>query len=110
MKSEMEQIEISIEQAKEKIAKTEALGRLMESQDWKDVIEDGYFVQEASNVVLLKATPGFAEEDKQKQLNRQIIAIGAFRQYLSSIFQIGGMAQKSIEEYEQMKTEILDGE
>jgi len=108
--SDLEQIEISIDEAKAKIAKAEALDRLTKSQDWKDVIEDGYFLREASNIVLLKAAPGFAEDDKQKQLDSQITGIGFFRQYLSSIFQISNMAQKSIVEFEEMKTEVLEEE
>ena len=108
--SDLEKIELSIDEAKSKITKAEMLSRLIKTEDWKKVIEDGYFVEEASNVVLLKSTPGFSDDNNQKQLLKQIDAIGAFRQYLSSVFQVAEMARKSLEEFEDVKTEILSEE
>jgi len=103
----VEEIEISIDDAKNKIARMDSLKRLSKDQDWISIIEDGLFLHEASNLVLLKAAPGFQGEEEQSRINNQITTIGGVRQYFSSIMQMGIQAQKSLVEHEEMRTEML---
>lgn len=104
---QIEEIEVSIQAAKEQVAKMEALLRLTENRDFKAIIDDGYFVQEASRVVILKADPEMQDEKYQKQLNNSITAIGSLRQYFRGIIQLGRMAQRSIADDELTREELL---
>jgi len=106
--NQISEIEVTIEQAKAQIEKMEALGRLANNEDFKLVIDDGYFLKEASNLVLLLAAPGFASEEEQNRLNKNITAIGFLRQYFSGIMQIGAQAQKSVIDDENTRSELLE--
>jgi len=44
---QIEQIELSIEAAKANVEKMEALLRLIDNKDFKKIIDDGYFKDEA---------------------------------------------------------------
>ena len=108
--NDLDRIEIDINEAKEVIGVLEALKRLENNDDFKKVITEGYFVQEASRLVLIKADPNLAEDGSQKTINNSIIAVGQFRQYLSSVYQLGGIAQRSIIAGEEAREEILSEE
>jgi len=101
------QIEISIEQAKEVVDVMKKLQRLTDNQDFKDIVLDGYFLDEASRLVLIKAEPSQQSEKDQKLINDSITAIGHFRQYLSTIMQTGKAAEHAIGADEQTIEEIL---
>ena len=107
MNEQIEQIELSITAAKEKVAKMEALLRLIDNKDFKDIIDDGYFRDEAARVVILKADPEMQEAKYQDQLDKSIVAIGQLRQYFRSIMQMGRMAERSIRDDEETRQELL---
>lgn len=107
IEQQIEEIEVSIAAAKSQVAKMDALLRLTENKDFKEIIDDGYFIKEASRVVLLKADPEMQDAKFQKQLDDSIIAIGVLRQYFRSVIQLGRMAQRSIEDDEKTREELL---
>jgi len=104
---QLEQIEIGIEAAKAQVNKMEALLRLIDNKDFKTVIDEGYFKEEAARVVILKADPEMQEAKYQDQLDKSIIAIGHLRQYLRTVMQMGRMAERSIKDDEQTREELL---
>jgi len=104
---QIEQIELSIEAAKANVEKMEALLRLIDNKDFKDIIDDGYFRDEAARVVILKADPEMQEAKYQDQLDKSIVAIGQLRQYFRSIMQMGRMAERSIRDDEETRQELL---
>lgn len=104
---QIEQIELSIEAAKENVEKMEALLRLIDNKDFKTIIDDGYFKNEAARLVILKADPEMQEAKFQDQLDKGIIAVGQLRQYFRTIMQIGRMAERSIRDDEQTRQELL---
>ena len=53
--NQVEEIELEINQAKEKVALKDSLEKLIKNRDFKKVITEGYFEQEAIRLVLLKA-------------------------------------------------------
>lgn len=110
MQDQIEQIDIKIEEAKKAIDKADALDRLVKNKDFQLIVDHGYFVEEASNLVLLLATPNFAGETEQTRLNKHINAIGCLRQYFSSIMQLGTQSLKAVRDHEEMKQEILTEE
>jgi hypothetical protein len=82
--------------------------RLSENKDFKKVIHDDYFVNYAARLVLLKSDPSTMESERQqKDVDNSIIAVGYFRQYLSSLIQLGRRAEMEILEAEHTKEEIL---
>ena len=84
-----------------------ALARLKGNRDFKKVILEGFFEDEAIRLVHLKADPNMQGSDSQKAILTQMDAIGALRQYLETLAQLAGMAQKSIEADEQTRDELL---
>ena len=81
---QIEQIELSIENAKKRIDDAAALDRLYKSPDFKQIFLDGYFRDEASRTVLLKADPNMQGKREQKDCNNVILAIGMLRQYFAN--------------------------
>lgn len=92
----VENIDISIEQAKQAVNKMNSVINLSKNRDFIAVIEKGYFEEEASRLVLLKADPGVQKPEDQAAIIRAIDAIGNFRQYLGSVIQIGRMMEKTL--------------
>ncbi len=109
--SEIEQnlndVEISIDDARKTIAMRDTLQQLLDSTAWEAVVEKGYFTEEASRLVLLKADPTMAGKLEQKQIQKAIDAIGPFRQYLRVIMQLGQMAEGALLNDEQTREELL---
>lgn len=104
---QLENIEISIEQAKKAIDMMESLLKLTKNKDFKKVINEGYFEKEASRLVLLKADPSMQSPEDQRLLDNSIIAIGFLRQYFSAVIQMGRMAERSIANDEVTREELL---
>lgn len=107
MQDQLQQVEISIDQAKANIERMNSLDRLKENKDFEEIILKGYFEQEASRLVLLKADHNVQGDTEQKQIEKMIDAIGYFRQYLNTIYQFGSMAENALAQHEQAREEIL---
>lgn len=107
MEQEIQEIEVSIQAARKNVDKMEALLRLIDNKDFKAIIDEGYFQEEAARVVLLKSEPEMQKPDMQDQLDKSIIAIGTLRQYFRTIMQIGRMAERSIKDDERTREELL---
>jgi len=108
MSDTLHEVEISIEEAKEKIECLDALNRLHGNKDFELVINTGYFKNKAAEIVLAKADPEMQNEDKQKSCIKTIDAIGELRQYFAVITQLGQMARRDLAEHEQTREEVLD--
>jgi hypothetical protein len=103
----VEEIEISIKEAKKHVDKMHSLQKLTNNQDFIKVILEGYFENEASRLVLLKADSNMQDEANQTHINKAIDSVGYLRQYFSAVMQLGRMAEKSIDESEATKQEML---
>jgi hypothetical protein len=106
--SQIEEVEIGIEQARAMVSKAESLAALVKNKDFKEVISEGYLKAEAVRLVLLKADPATLSAEMQASINDGIVAIGHFNQYLNTVKAIGSMAVKSLGEYEDLRAELLD--
>jgi hypothetical protein len=104
---ELENIDISIEQAKASIARKDCLVRLQKNPDYIELIEKGFLEKHAVRQVLLKAHPGLQEEKHQHLLDQQITAIGGFKQYLISVFSEGSSAEVALLNDEKTREELL---
>ena len=106
--AQIEQLEVSMENAKKMVEDADALIRLSTNPDFTRIITDGYFAEESSRLVLTKALPNMSSDELQKDINNAIIAIGYLKRHFNSIMAMAGMARKSINESEKTRAEILE--
>jgi len=100
-------IEENIKQARKIVEVGEALERLKNNRDFKRVVIEGYFEQEAIRLVHLKTDPSVQTPDLQKSILAQIDAIGAVSQYFSTVLHKASIASKAISSDEEARDEIL---
>lgn len=89
-------IEANIREAKKIVEEGEALERLRSNQDFRKVVMDGYFKNEAIRLVHLKSDPGMQSAESQKSILMQMDAIGSLDQYFRTVFHKASIAQKAI--------------
>lgn len=104
---ELDAINKQIEEAKKKIARKDALMRLEQNPDFKELIQKGFLESHAIRQVMLKAHPGMQSEAMQKLFDQQITAVGGFKQFLVSIVSEGLAAQESLVSDEATQEELL---
>jgi len=99
----IEHVRLSEEQAKELVKQAESLEKLFGNKDFKKIILDGYFKEEASRLVLLRADFAVQDSDKTvKAIDNKIIGIGELRQYFNTVMGRGNQAKQALidnEEY-----------
>ncbi len=102
--SSIQEIELSIEEAKEKISRRDAALKLSGNREFKKLILDGYFKEEASRLVSLMGDP--AAKDYRDDIIMDAQAISSFQQYMRLIVQMGNIAEAELKAHQ----EILDDE
>lgn len=100
-------IEENIKQARKISDVGEALDRLKSNRDFKRVVMEGYFEQEAIRLVHLKADQSFQSPDMQKAIVAQIDAIGSLSQYFHTVAHKASIARKAIASDEETRDELL---
>ena len=105
--SQVQQIELNIQRAKEFVEFGNAVERLRSNRDFKTVIGNGYFKEEAIRLVHLKADPIMQTADKQADIVKQIDAIGALVSFFGVAEHRAAMASKAIEADEEARDELL---
>lgn len=108
----VQQIEASIERAKQLIELDKALERLETHRDFKLLIIDGYLEKESVRLVHLKSDPAMQTAERQASVIAQIDAIGGLLQYFRVVGQQAALASKTIEsdesELEEMRGEVAN--
>lgn len=100
------EIERNIQAAKPIAELADALDRLKTNRDFKKLILEGYFQQEAIRLVQLKADATFQSAERQRAILTQIDAIGALNQYFETVFFKANQARKAIAADEQSLIEL----
>ena len=77
----------------------------MKNRNFKDVIEDGYFKEEAARLVMAKSAP--LNEEQQRNIDGMIIGVGALANYLNMVMRRGADMDVALGEHEQTREEIL---
>lgn len=90
-------IERNIEKAKVVLDFSAALERLRGNRDFKKVVLEGYFEQEAIRLVHLKSDPNMQAPAIKQSIESQIDAIGQLSQFFSTVLQKAAMAGRQIE-------------
>lgn len=96
LENDINQIELSIEVAEEAIKQGKQAEALANNKDFKELILDGYFVDEAARLVHYVSHPTTSEEDR-KQALRDIDGIGALKRHLNKLVTFGRTAKEAIE-------------
>lgn len=104
---QLEQVEISIEEAKKAIALKNTLIKLSHNPDFETLIYKGYFEDESVRLVMGKANPVMDTSDKQADIIKRIDAIGMLQQYFQAIVMRGDQMERSLADNEQTREEIL---
>jgi hypothetical protein len=105
--SELQQLERNIKHAQKTVDLGESLERLRNNRDFKKVIAEGYFEQEAIRLVHLMSDSNMQTPESQQSIHNQMIAVGGFRDYLETLATRAGMARRAVEADESTRDEIL---
>lgn len=106
--SEVELIQITIAEAKEKVAARDALLKLSKNKNFRDAILEGYLKDEA---IRLTSISGRSEmKEFREEIQDAIKGISHFQQWMDGILHQGDMAEASIKEHERALDEMFDEE
>lgn len=103
---QIQAVEKNIKEAKAVVELASALERLRTNRDFRKVVTEGYFKEEAVRLVQLKADPNMQHPDVQRAILRDIDAIGSLNQYFEAIFTTSRMAAKAIAADEETLVEL----
>jgi len=82
--------------------------KLMKSKEFKDVIEEGYFKEEAARLVMAKSS--FMNDDQKQLIDNMIYGVGALKNWLESVMRRGDEMDQAIEGHEKTREELLQEE
>ena len=108
--NEVTEIELNIKEAQEIVDLGKALDRLHNNRDFKKVILEGYFKNEAVRLVSIKGDPNLQSVDSQERIVKAIDAIGGLRGFFGTIDFKAEQAKQAIEEDEKELEFIRNGE
>ena len=107
---QIKEITLSIEEAQDFVKRGEALERLHKNRDFRKIILEGLFKDEAVRLVNLKAAPQMQHEQHQANILREIDGIGSLRNYFRAIYQAADQAQSAIRDGEEALEELRNEE
>lgn len=102
----LQQLDLNIQNSKKQIDLGECLERLSQNRDFKKLILEDYFREEAIRLVSLRGDPNMQTPDKQASVLAQIDAMSAFQAYLRKVSKMAEMAKSSVEADETTAEEI----
>jgi len=105
--SAIEEIELNIKEAKKMVDLGKALDRLHSNRDFKKVIGEGFFKDEAVRLVHLKSDPSMQSEEHQEAVAKQMDSIGGLVHYFRTVAHRAMLAEKAIEADEETREELL---
>lgn len=103
--TELEQVEIQINMAKKMIALRDTYFKLAANPHFKDVVEEGYFKEEAARLVMAKSS-NLSKEQKET-IDGMILGVGGFANYLDMIVRRGNEMEMALKDHESTREEIL---
>lgn len=106
----IQQLEISIEHARQIVARGEKVRALIANPLFKEIVDDGYLLHEAARLAHLAGDPGLPGSVREDVL-RDIHGPGAFKRFIQTILQQAAMAaQELASSQEMLADELLEGE
>lgn len=105
--AELQQLEKNIKHSQHTVELGAALERLSSNRDFRKVITEGYFKDEAIRLVHLLADGNMQSPESQKSIQNQMLSISGFHDYLNTLKVRADMARRSIAADEATRDEIL---
>ena len=102
--SDMNQIEISIEQAQKLVDRKNQIEKLTSNREFRKVIIDGYFNEEAARLAGIAGDPLHARDRDDILLCIQ--GISKLRLYLSNAIRMGQMAESELHDHNELLEEM----
>jgi len=106
----VQEIQVSIDEAKDFIEQREAVLRLFKNKDFEKIFTEGYFKEEPARLVALMTDPEFQSPERQEQLKADMLGISSLRRYLMNVQRIGYQMEQRIKDAEQTITELEEEE
>ena len=103
--TDLEQVEIQIDMANKLRALRDNCVKLTASETWKDVIDEGYFKEEAARLVMAKSSNLSSEQ--MELIDRMQYGIGALANFIESVMRRGAEMDQALGEHEETRDEIL---
>jgi hypothetical protein len=101
---EIEQLEVSAEHARQMVERREMVMKLSKNREFRKIILEGYFVDEAARLVSIAGEQ--SHKPHRDEIFDSIKAISHCRQFLSTIVQMGNIAQGELESNEEYLAEL----
>lgn len=89
-------LEISIEHARGLVARGHKVRELISNPAFKEIVDDGYLLQEAARMAHLVGDPSLSANVRDAVL-RDLSGPGAFKRYIQTILQQAEMARLELE-------------
>ena len=105
--TELQQLERNIKHAQKTVDLGDALDRLRNNKDFKKVIGEAYFNEEAIRLVHLMSDVNMQSPEIQRSIHKQMIAIGVFHDFLNTLSIRADMARRSVAADEATRDEML---
>lgn len=102
----IEEVELNIQHANALVKLGKSLDRLTNNRDFKSLIKDGYFRDEAVRLVHAKANPNTQAPEIQQDIIKQIDAIGNLAAYFRTVGQQAELAKQAIAADEETLQEL----
>ena len=107
--SDVIEIEMAMEAYKQKIAKAEALNRLMDNKDFKEVILDSFMGQRRLlDLATKRVSPSFQDPVNKGYVENQISAVGALNMFMMLVEQEAAVAYEALASAEEERAMALE--
>lgn len=103
--SQIQEVELSIEHAKATIRKRDIALKLAENADFKELVLQGYLVDEAARLAHLSADLTLTPEQRGEVL-QMVQAIGFFKAYMSKHVAFGNQAERDLVAHQETLQEL----
>ena len=103
--TDLEQVEIQIEMASKLRKMRDNCVKLTASKPWKDVIDAGYFKEEAARLVMAKSASLTPEQ--MIIIDNMQYGIGALANFIEGVMRRGSEMDQAVGEHEETREEIL---
>jgi len=105
---QVEQLEVEIDQARSIIALSDDIEKLHNNKQFKNVILDQYFREEAIRLVSLKGDRAFQTPDLQASVLRQMDGISGLNAFFHRIVMAANQARESLAEMQEAQSAALN--
>mgnify|MGYP003665536691 FL=1 len=105
IEEQLEELEHNMNDAKQFIDIKNSTLKLFKNREFKKVVLDYYFKEEAARLVMAKASN--LNDEQQKLIDNMIYGIGALSNFFDSVLTRGLQAEQAYKDDENARTEIL---